>query len=347
MNILVHSYVFWPSMGGIERVSEVLCEQFSQMGHQVTLVTQSINQTQTPAHRFNFDIVRQPNVVQLMRLARQHHVLWQNNISLPMLLASRPFIPCVITMQTWLGNRPDASDWKTRLKRQAYRLGHGVAISQAIAVGMPGQTNVIPNPFDGNAFRLPAQTMSITNDHPSNPKLLYVGRLVSDKGVDLLIDALALMPADSRPGLTIVGDGPELERLRKQAAEMLHPDEVTFLGALHGPQLVEQYQRHALIVIPSRWPEPFGVVALEAIASGCVCVAANHGGLPEAVGPCGLLFEPGNVQSLADAIRKALQEPGIQRRCRDLAPSHLDQFTSERVALAYLTLFEEVVGLRC
>jgi len=339
MNILIHSYVFAPSIGGIERVSEVLCRQFASLGHRVTLVTQTTANTDQPTGDYPFKIFRNPTWRQWIQLARQNDVLWQNNISLPGLLLSRSFLPAVITMQTWLGNHPEARNWKISVKRQCHRLGAGVAISSAIAATMPGTPTIIPNPFDADSFQENPQRTEI-----AQRQLLFVGRLVSDKGVDLLLEALALMPLATRPSLTVVGDGPERSRLQAQAKRTLQPNQVTFLGTLEGQQLQAQYHRHAIVVIPSRWPEPFGVVALEAIASGCLVVAAKHGGLSEAVGPCGLLVPPNNAPELAKALERISDDPTIVSRCQTKAPEHLKQFMASNIAQKYLDQFNLAVG---
>jgi len=339
MKILVHSYVFAPSIGGIERVSEVLCRQFFKLGHTVTLVTQTAANNAHSESDYPFNILRNPTRKQWIHLARHHDVLWQNNISLPGLLLSRPFMPSVITMQTWLGNHPEARNWNVVIKRQCHRLGRGVAISSAIAARMPGRPAIIPNPFDADSFQEQADKPEV------NPRqLLFVGRLVSDKGVDLLLEAMTLIPPATRPTLTVVGDGPERPQLEAQAMRTLQPHEVAFLGALEGEQLHAQFHRHAIMVIPSRWPEPFGVVALEAIASGCMVVATKHGGLPEAVGPCGLLVPPNDPNEFARALERINKDPSIVSRCQEKAPEHLKQFEAAHIAELYLDQFKLAMG---
>ena len=79
-------------------------------------------------------------------------------------------------------------------------------------------------------------------------------------------------------------------------------DRVTFTGPKRGEELARLMNAHRVLVVPSRWAEPFGIVALEGAASGCTVVASDGGGLPEAVGPCGGVCASGDAESLAQAI---------------------------------------------
>ena len=85
-------------------------------------------------------------------------------------------------------------------------------------------------------------------------------------------------------------------------------DQVAFLGTQTGEALAEQLNRHRVIVVPSRWQEPFGLVALEGIACGCRAIIAESGGLLEAAGPHGVVFEHESDLALADAIDQTLND---------------------------------------
>jgi len=165
---------------------------------------------------------------------------------------------------------------------------------------------------------------------------------VSDKGADLIIKALyELAPAN--PGLTlrIIGEGPEKEKLQSMAAELGVEKNIQFTGALRGEQLVEALNECRFIVVPSRWQEPFGIVALEGMACGCIPVVSNGGGLPDAVGEAGVIFERDNVASLVQAIRSVLLNPGEEQRLKQAAPEHLASFRSEEVSKKYLAVFRQ------
>ena len=95
--------------------------------------------------------------------------------------------------------------------------------------------------------------------------------------------------------------------------------QVSFLGVRVGAELVQILNGHQIIVIPSRWTEPFGLVALEGIACGLVAVGSSNGGLPDAIGPCGEIFHTGDAQSLTDCLEKLLRNPADLEKYRQPA----------------------------
>jgi glycosyltransferase involved in cell wall biosynthesis len=112
------------------------------------------------------------------------------------------------------------------------------------------------------------------------------------------------------------------------------------MGIRSGPELVALLNAHKIIVIPSRWQEPFGLVALEGIACGCVAVAADAGGLPDAVGTAGVLFPSGKTDALAQCLENLLQDEGLTARCRAAAHDHLLNHDAATVARKYLKVLE-------
>jgi glycosyltransferase involved in cell wall biosynthesis len=158
--------------------------------------------------------------------------------------------------------------------------------------------------------------------------------LVSDKGASLLLYAVKLV--NPKPQLTIIGDGPERPVLEKQVIDLQLQAQVEFAGSRQGEQLADLLRRHEILVVPSLWQEPFGIVALEGIACGCVVIGSAGGGLSEAIGPCGVTFPNGDARALADAITRLLGDPAERDRLRQNAPAHLVHFTSRQVAAVYL-----------
>src|SRR5437588_15136 len=227
----------------------------------------------------NYRLTRRPSVARLFGLLRWSDLFFQNNISL------RSLVPAfllrkriLIVHQTWLQNTRGGIGWNNRLKYALLRFVTNVAISKAVADRISGHSFVIGNPYDDATFRL---IPNVARDK----KLVFVGRLVSDKGVDLLLQAMKLLQNDGvTPDLTIVGSGPEEGDLRRLATELALDRQVTFAGQKSGAVLAELLNRHRILVVPSRWAEPFGIVALEGIACGCVVVGSEKGGLKESIG---------------------------------------------------------------
>jgi glycogen(starch) synthase len=328
MKILLSSYFFHPSVGGIESVSKILAEEFAATGNEVRVITESEGDEAIGAL---YRVARRSSFGELVRHLRWCDFLFQNNVSLRSLIVALLLRkPVLVVHQTWLQNAPGKIGWANRLKRAFLPLVTNFAISRAVADSLHVFATVVGNPYDDAVFR---QLPQIAR----NNTLIFLGRLVSDKGVDLLLQAMKLLRSDGfRPDLTIVGSGPEEESLRLMAGELGLDRQLTFAGEKSGLALAELLNRHCLLIVPSRWPEPFGIVALEAIACGCVVVGSRDGGLPEAIGPCGVTFPNADSRALADVLKRLLTDASQIDAFRRKAATHLAGFRRQVVAKIYL-----------
>ncbi|HSE61326.1 MAG TPA: glycosyltransferase [Candidatus Saccharimonadales bacterium] len=173
---------------------------------------------------------------------------------------------------------------------------------------------------------------------PSEPVILYVGRLEHVKGVDVLLRALpAVVAANPATRLRIVGDGPDCTRLEALAAELGVQHSVTFVG--WQKDVVAEYAKARLFVIPSVWPENLPTVALEALAVGRPIVGTAVGGIPELVedGVSGRVVSPGDSDALAQAITSLLADKQLQTKA-DVAHSGAKRFTIDE----FVTRLESV-----
>ena len=273
----------------------------------------------------------------MLRLVRWSEVYFQNNISLrtlwPLLISHRPWI---VSHQTWLTRVDGRTGWEDRLKKFVIRFGSPIAISRAVAAPLPVPATLIGNPYQDKLFRvLPG--VERTRD------LVFLARLVSDKGGDITLAALArLRDHGMTPGLTVVGDGPERRNLEAMARHLGVDGQVRFLGMQTGETLVRILNEHRIMVVPSQLAEPFGVVALEGIACGCAVVGSEGGGLPDAIGPCGLLFPNGDAVALAERLDRLLIDGNLRAQLRAGADEHLAAHSPRRIAAKYLEMFEKV-----
>jgi glycogen(starch) synthase len=334
MKILMSSHRFYPEIGGTEVHSAMLAHEFVNQGHELKLITQ------TPANepdRFPFPVIRNPLNNQLLDLVRWCDVFFHNNISLrvawALLAVPRPW---VIAHHTWMRQPDGTLGWQNMLKRSLTLIATNIAISEAIAQHIPGKSTIIGNPYQDDVFyKLPA----IKRDR----ELIYLGRLVSDKGVDILLQALAMLKQQGiSPSLTIVGSGAESENLHLLTKELQIEMQVDFVGQKDRDQLVPLLNAHQIMVIPSRWQEPFGVVALEGIACGCVVVGSAGGGLRDAIGDCGLTFPNGDAKALANILYDLLLQPEQLVPYRKNAPTHLANHRAAKVAGEYLKILAKV-----
>jgi len=336
MRILLNSHFFAPSVGGLETVSRLLADEFHRLGKEVVVVTQTLGEYDA---KFAYRVVRQPSRSELLELVRWCDVFFHNNISLqaawPLLLVRRPW---VVAHHNWISRADGTLAWQDKLKRFLIRKATNISISQSIADALPAPSQLIGDPYQDDLFTL----------HPEiirDRELVYLGRLVSDKGVDGLLLALAQLKQEHlRPSLSIIGHGPEEANLRQQARDLGIADQVHFLGQHQGDDLVRLLNGHKIMVVPSRWAEPFGVVALEGIACGCVLIGSEGGGLKEAIGPCGLTFPNGKIDALAKQLAGLLINPAKRAALRTPAPDHLAKHRRVEVAQAYLRVFDSMTN---
>lgn len=157
--------------------------------------------------------------------------------------------------------------------------------------------------------------------------VLFVGKLAHFKGVDVLIDAARLYEGE-HPGkiMTIIaGDGELAQQLKKQAAGIKNSG-VRFLGHLEIAQLRKLYSTADVCIVPSR-REPFGLVAIEALACGCPVVATNQGGLPDIINDeVGALVDVDDSYGLSSAILRELYRPDMAERRKYVAKYAMDNY---------------------
>jgi len=172
----------------------------------------------------------------------------------------------------------------------------------ALATGYPAhQVDVIPYFVEEEAASTPEPRVILTG-----------GRLVREKGIDLFLAAMARVP---RPWRAIIaGDGLEAARLQAQAAGLA--GDLEFAGWQDEAGMAALYRRASVVVMPSRWPEPSGIIGLEAMAHARPVVAFATGGIPEwlADGETGLLAPPLDVAGLARAIGSLIADEAAARR---------------------------------
>jgi glycogen synthase len=330
--LLILSYAFAPSIGGIETVSDLLARSFSKRGYEVTVVTGTPRMGQEPD--LPFRVVRCPGNVALISEIAQADLVLQSNMSLRLgwplwlLFLRKPFI---LVHHTPLA-RPDGRlTWRDRLKRWLLWRPYCLSVSEYLASTIQTPSKIIRNPYASSVFRRMHEVVR-------NSDLLFTGRLVTAKGVDVLLTAFQIV-LRHRPQtmLSIVGGGSEQSALRELSRSLGVDRSVLFLGVRQGVELAELMNRHQILVIPSRSipPEALSVVPVEGIACGCIPVASNQGGLPEAVGEAGVLFEEGNSEELARILLRLLDETDLREFYRSRAEQHLQHFFPDTVADSY------------
>ena len=137
--------------------------------------------------------------------------------------------------------------------------------------------------------------------------------------------------------LTITGDGPEREMLEKKMNNSDYEKFVQFTGFKKEKELNEAFNEHKILVVPSRWKEPFGIVALEGLAAGCLVLCSDGGGLPEAVGEFGTRFKRNSLEDLSDKLEGLLNKGSVDTDQHQLH-LFLSDKTPEITAKKYLDI---------
>jgi glycosyltransferase involved in cell wall biosynthesis len=330
MRILCLSYAYSPSVGGIESMSKTLTDEWSATGHEVKIVTNTPSAESDEANIF-----RKPSIGKLWKLYRWSDVCYMNNISLRYTV---PFLLSRKTVITAAGLPNDVGEKSTiasRLKRFFYAKRRTIAISSYMSKALKGATTIIPNCYDDATFVATAPWPERTKE------AVVVARLVSGKGVSIAIQAIRNLHDRGEPYyLTVIGSGQDEASLQKQCEDLGIQNFINFTGSLRGKMLRFAINEHKIFLVPSIYREPFGIVCLEGIACGCVVIGSNTGGIPDAIGPCGILFKMGDVNELADAISRALAFP--ENPFMAATGKHLAKHTSAAVAAAYVRVFEEI-----
>jgi glycosyltransferase involved in cell wall biosynthesis len=176
--------------------------------------------------------------------------------------------------------------------------------------------------------------------HDERRRVVFAGRVVTPKGVAVLIRAARSVDAE----FVVCGDGWQLEAMRKLAHKLGVQDRVRFTGWLGPGELARELAEASVVAMPSLWPEPFGLVGIEAHAAGRPVIASATGGVRDWLqdGVSGVLVEPGDPRALAEALDRLLADPARQRQLGEAGRASVSaRFTPERhvaaLARAYRT----------
>ena len=179
---------------------------------------------------------------------------------------------------------------------------------------------------------------------PDERLVLLIGRLVYEKGFQLALEAMPRLVREV-PGtrFLVAGSGTHEAELRRQATELGLDDHGTFLGWIGDDVLHSLYRIADVCVVPSIY-EPFGLVALEAMASGCPCIVADTGGLREVVPheEAGLRFRPRDPEALGEMVERVLTDSELRAGLIAEATEHVLRFDWGDVARSTSEIYNEL-----
>ncbi len=246
-------------------------------------------------------------------------------------------------VERWITNRAD------RVIACSYYMREQIAD----IFGVPDEKVVmIPNgidpedlqPQDGHEL----ERLRLEFAAPDQRLVLLLGRLVYEKGFQLALEAMpSLIGRLPNTRFLVAGSGTHELELRRQAAELGLMEHGTFLGWIGDDVLHSLYRIADVCVVPSIY-EPFGLVALEAMASGCPCIVADTGGLREVVPheEAGLRFRARDPAALGEMVERLLSDAGLRERLVAEASEHVLRFDWADVAERTAALYGELVRER-
>lgn len=216
---------------------------------------------------------------------------------------------------------------RTYSRREAARVLDRVAAIVCVSESLAEQTRPHLPPRLAGRLRVVRNGVDVEQFHPRGDpargdrlRVTFVGRLIRDKGADVLLDAVTRL-GRSDVYVRVVGSqnfdagaapSPYVRELHARAAEL--GDRVRLEPFVPRAQVARVYRESDVVVVPSRWAEPFALTVMEGMASGVPVVASAVGGIPEVMGPTGVQVRPDDPQDLADALDALASDEALRRR---------------------------------
>jgi glycosyltransferase involved in cell wall biosynthesis len=232
-----------------------------------------------------------------------------------------------------------------RLMAASRQAEHFLVASQAMLAGL------VKNGIDANKIRVIAPIPDGLSDISPSPlpsdtraELLFVGQVIRGKGVDLMLRAAAQLNVDFH--LTVIGEGNHLAHCQQLSIRLGLSRKVTFIGWVDHHLLDAYYQRSRCLVVPSRWPEPFGMVGVEAMARGRPVVAFDVGGISDWLthNQTGFVARAGDTEDLARQLHLAITNAhDMKRMAANAYNDALQRFNHEQFISQLTAYINEVI----
>lgn len=362
---VVHVGKYYPPYrGGIETVVEQLCRGLAARGVEVTAVVSNDSHSTVEERVDGVRVLRlgrtaelnsQPLNFRLVKTLRELrfdllHFHTPNPVGALAVLAARRAEPFVVSHHSDIVKQRILGRPATAVQSLLYRRAAALIAAtpkhiehSSVLRGFESLCRVIHYPIDAVPYANASAAWDerLPTSWHAEPLLLFVGRLVYYKGVDVLLEAMRLT---ARGRLAIVGVGPLQAELEAQARALGISERVQFLGAVSGARLGSLYKQASFLVLPSVAPsEAFGMVQLEAMAAGKPVISTDlKSGVPyvNQHQVTGLIVPPANAPSLAAAMNRLIEDPGYARSLGDAAQRRvIAEFHVDRVIDAHLRLY--------
>lgn len=365
IRLLYWTEFFWPTIGGVETLAAQVIPVLKKRGYDITVVTTQQFEypehevvDETTIHRLPFhEVLRSRDPEAFIRLRRRiasirddvgpdliHTNLYGPSIALHLESNRRAPIPTVVAIHADFSESGGMGGIVHRAFDEAAWV---TAVSDATLGDIRSMFPEIQDKSSRIYNGLTAGNAKPTPMPAGPPHILCIGRLIREKGFDVALNAFANV-RESFPDarLTVAGDGPERPALEEQARSLGLEGSVTFPGWVEPGSVFDLISRSTVMAVPSRWREPFGLVAIEAALMARPVVAARTGGLAEVVidGKTGYLVGKENPLALAERLKLLLSQPRLAEGLGQAARKDtIERFSIDANVDAYDALYRRVL----
>jgi glycosyltransferase involved in cell wall biosynthesis len=174
----------------------------------------------------------------------------------------------------------------------------------------------------------------------------YVGRMVQEKGIPVLLRAAQLLAMRGYQfRLKLIGDGPVRAELERMTDELSLRGRTVFTGFLQGEALHEALREATAAVMPSIWEDVAPLASIEHMMNGRLLIASDLGGLGELVDGAGLKFAAGNAEALAECLRRVLEDPNLARELGAKARARAQElFVQDRMVSDHMHVYSRITS---
>jgi glycosyltransferase involved in cell wall biosynthesis len=383
MKILIYARDWAPSVGGVQTIVKTLADgladwssKHSEQAIEVTLLTQtpagSMKDSQLP-----YRVVRRPGFIDFIREIRRADVVHLAGPTiLPLIIGYLLRKPTVIEHHGFQAICPNGQllyeptqtpcpgFFMTRQYGECIRCNSKLGRLTSVKMWMltfPRRwlsqrvsANIVPTSWLGSLLQLnrlktifhglqPREFPPETRVKSSVPIFVFLGRLVSAKGVRVLIEAAGLLKAKHREfEVRIIGDGPERQELEKLVRDLRIQSCVQFHGYVPAERLAENLAASTAVVMPSLGGEVFGLVAAENMQMGKLVIASDIGALSEVLGDAGMTFATGDAEDLARCMDAIIADPLIAEQTGKKAGRRIAEvFAADQMVTEHLQVYQE------
>jgi glycogen synthase len=334
MKILLTNRLYHPVLGGTVVLTDSIASVLFELGHEIRITTKTKNLS---VDKYKFPVAR---TTSFLRICKQ--ILWSEAVIMiepSVFYATAVWLmrkPRMGLIQTWFLAHPGDLNLLRRLQKIfTHAFSRYSAPSKVVADNWGSNYEIIPNGYDPEIFF----NRQINKEYD----FVFLGRFNLEKGPDLFVSALEFLHLKKiRFKALLIGDGETMALCKKIASGSDGLSEmITFKGEIRNrSEIAHLMNQCKVLVIPNRWDEPFGMVALEGLACGCRPVITRSGALEEVCGGYAVTVDKDNSKLLADAMSNEMK---LAPYDSNTVEKYLEKFHWKSLVKRYLNLMSSPI----